>query len=391
VAFRRPRRGLLDFLLVLLCLWAAAYHTPPGALVRGLLARLVGVRTSALPLLAYYTGGAGADAAPAAGGGGAPGGLAPPRLRPAASAREALAWGLHAVLEEPAGAAAARRAGAGALLGRAPGRGGVALLAGSARASPEGTRAALDAVAARLGPGGEAAAVAAFFFGEPAARFALQRAQASGGAGGEGGEGGEGGGARGTPDAGPGLAALRPHLPPGSEEPLALTARALMLGTAYALRWPAPERAPVTSPFGARAHPLLGGVRMHEGVDVGLPPGTPVRAAAGGRVLRASEDAVNGRLVVLDHGHGVTSAYLHNSALEVRAGEQVQPGQVVARSGSTGRSSGPHLHYQVELAGEAVDPLRLHGLGSPPPPAPPPPSAPLVREAAGRGPAGGGR
>ncbi|MCI0668829.1 MAG: M23 family metallopeptidase [Myxococcaceae bacterium] len=329
-AFMRPRRGLLDFVLVALCLWAAGYHTPLGALVRSTASWLTGVRTSAQPLLAYYTGGVY--------GAGEAGGTSTsvPKFRAPPSPREALAWGVHAVVgEQPperwvvADAVAAR-------FGQPRGRWreeGPAV---------ERTRRVLDALVRELGA--EEAAVVAFFYGESVARFAVRRVRASG------------------EDVV--LGSLRRHLPPGQEDALALASRALMLGTVFSLRWPVVVRAPITSPFGVREHPVLGGTRPHTGVDIGLPIGTQVRAVAAGRVLRASEDAVNGRLVVLDHGRGVTTAYLHNSALRVEVGDEVEAGQVLALSGNTGLSSGPHLHYQLELAGEPVDPLRFRTSGA---------------------------
>jgi murein DD-endopeptidase MepM/ murein hydrolase activator NlpD len=100
-------------------------------------------------------------------------------------------------------------------------------------------------------------------------------------------------------------------------------------------------------------------------VDLAVPFDTEIRASGAGIVRRASEDDVNGRVVILDHGRGVTTAYCHNSALLVAVGDRVERGQVIARSGSTGRSTGPHLHYQLELGHEAVDPLRFRTLVEP--------------------------
>ena len=102
----------------------------------------------------------------------------------------------------------------------------------------------------------------------------------------------------------------------------------------------------------------LGGHRLHAGVDLGIAVGAPVRAVAAGVVRRASSDGVNGRIVVLDHGRGVSTLYCHNDALLVRSGERVTKGQVIARTGNSGLSTGPHLHYQLDLAGEPADPLR---------------------------------
>jgi murein DD-endopeptidase MepM/ murein hydrolase activator NlpD len=154
------------------------------------------------------------------------------------------------------------------------------------------------------------------------------------------------------------LEPLAENLPPGYADKVALASQAMTLGTAYALSWPLPEAVRVTSPFGQREHPILGGRRMHNGIDLGAPSGTGVRAVASGIVRRASSDATNGRIVIVDHGRGVSTLYCHNDELLVRAGDRVARGQLLSRSGSTGRSTGPHLHYQLELAGQPVDPLR---------------------------------
>jgi murein DD-endopeptidase MepM/ murein hydrolase activator NlpD len=102
----------------------------------------------------------------------------------------------------------------------------------------------------------------------------------------------------------------------------------------------------------------LGGRKLHAGVDLGVPVGALVRATGAGIVRRASSDGVNGRILVLDHGRGVVTVYCHNEALLVHDGQRVEKGQPVAHSGNSGRSTGPHLHYQLDLAGQAVDPLR---------------------------------
>jgi murein DD-endopeptidase MepM/ murein hydrolase activator NlpD len=119
----------------------------------------------------------------------------------------------------------------------------------------------------------------------------------------------------------------------------------------------------VTSPFGYRIHPTLGIRKLHTGVDLGVSVGTQVRAVSGGVVRRASEDRVNGKVLVIDHGRGVSTAYCHNSDLLVSAGQRVDRGAVVALSGSSGRSTGPHLHYQLELGHEPFDPLGFRGAG----------------------------
>jgi len=179
------------------------------------------------------------------------------------------------------------------------------------------------------------AALIALFCGEDAARYAQEEARS------------------GT------LEDLARALPPRSEACVARAGQAATLGEAYALGWPLPESVRITSPFGVREHPLLGGPRLHTGVDLGTPVGTPVHAVESGVVRRASSDGINGRILVLDHGRGVTTTYCHNDALLVRNGQRVERGQVIARTGRSGRTTGPHLHYQLDLAGEPVDPLRF--------------------------------
>lgn len=107
----------------------------------------------------------------------------------------------------------------------------------------------------------------------------------------------------------------------------------------------------VTSYYGARWG------RMHEGLDIAAPSGTPVVAAAAGTVISAGWGGGYGNLVVIDHGNGIATAYAHNASLTVVAGQQVQQGQLIAYVGSTGNSTGPHVHFEVRSGGNAVDPL----------------------------------
>jgi len=115
------------------------------------------------------------------------------------------------------------------------------------------------------------------------------------------------------------------------------------------LSWPV--SGPVTSGFGVRWG------RMHEGIDIAVGQGTPVRAAAAGTVLYAGWMEGYGNLVVIDHGNGLSTAYGHNSSLASAVGQTVATGQVVAYSGSTGHSTGPHVHFEVRVNGSPVDPL----------------------------------
>jgi murein DD-endopeptidase MepM/ murein hydrolase activator NlpD len=117
----------------------------------------------------------------------------------------------------------------------------------------------------------------------------------------------------------------------------------------YGLVWPV--SASITSPFGWRWG------RMHEGVDLGASYGSPIHAAAGGTVIYAGWLGGYGNLVVIDHGGGIATAYGHQSHIAVGDGEHVEQGQVIGYVGSTGHSTGPHLHFEVRVNGGAVDPL----------------------------------
>lgn len=117
------------------------------------------------------------------------------------------------------------------------------------------------------------------------------------------------------------------------------------------------------SAFGNRIDPFNRRLAFHSGVDFALPSGSEVRAAAGGRVRSAGRRAGYGNLLVIDHGNGLTTRYAHLSRIEVKVGELVTPGQRVATVGSTGRSTGPHLHFEVKQQGRFVDPQRFLALG----------------------------
>jgi murein DD-endopeptidase MepM/ murein hydrolase activator NlpD len=114
----------------------------------------------------------------------------------------------------------------------------------------------------------------------------------------------------------------------------------------------------VTSPYGVRMDPFLRQLAMHTGVDFRGEPGDPVRAAAAGKVVQAERNGGYGLMVEIDHGNGIVTRYAHLSAVAVSEGATVDVGSTIGRIGSTGRSTGPHLHYEVRLNGEAVDPQR---------------------------------
>lgn len=111
----------------------------------------------------------------------------------------------------------------------------------------------------------------------------------------------------------------------------------------------------LTSPFGMRRHPILRSTRMHQGQDFGAPHGTTIRAAADGVIISASRNRGYGNVIIIDHGGGMTTVYAHCSSFIVRSG-RVKRGQPIARVGSTGLSTGPHLHFEVRINGRAVNP-----------------------------------
>jgi len=117
----------------------------------------------------------------------------------------------------------------------------------------------------------------------------------------------------------------------------------------------------LTSSYGWRQHPLTGRYTVHEGLDFSAPPGTPILAAAGGVVVESSFHPSYGNMVEIDHGDGLMTRYAHAQALLVKRGDLIERGQLVARVGSTGRSTGPHLHFEVRLAGQALDPKLFLG------------------------------
>lgn len=135
----------------------------------------------------------------------------------------------------------------------------------------------------------------------------------------------------------------------GPRDPLANTLEALSL----------PVAGRVTSGFGRRQDPITGEASTHSGLDVGAPAGTPIRVPAGGVVLSAGPKGGYGNAVEIDHGNGVVTLYGHAAEVLVSPGEFVQPGQEIATVGSSGRSTGPHLHFEVRVGGRPVDPSRV--------------------------------
>jgi murein DD-endopeptidase MepM/ murein hydrolase activator NlpD len=130
------------------------------------------------------------------------------------------------------------------------------------------------------------------------------------------------------------------------------------------LRMPLAGDPSVTSPFGYRPDPFLGRPELHPGVDLAEPYGSEIRAAAAGRVVHAGPAGGYGNMVEIDHGNGLATRYAHMSEVLVEEGQEVDKDAVVGRLGSTGRSTGPHLHYEVRVDGEPVDPERYLRAGA---------------------------
>ena len=136
------------------------------------------------------------------------------------------------------------------------------------------------------------------------------------------------------------------------------------------VRRPTVGDAEVTSSYGVRLDPFLRQPAMHTGVDFRGETGDPVLASANGEVVQAERNGGYGLMVEIDHGNGLTSRYAHLSAIAVAAGAKVKAGDVIGRIGSTGRSTGPHLHFEIRMQGDLTDPqrflragLRLHEAG----------------------------
>ncbi|MBV8725080.1 MAG: peptidoglycan DD-metalloendopeptidase family protein [Candidatus Eremiobacteraeota bacterium] len=130
-------------------------------------------------------------------------------------------------------------------------------------------------------------------------------------------------------------------------------------GAAGSFSWPVTGT--ITSPFGWRSNPFGGAPEFHQGLDIAAPTGTTVTAAAAGTVIMAQWYGGYGNYILIDHGGGYSTGYGHLSAIFVSTGQTVARGQAIGAVGSTGQSTGPHLHFEVRIAGKPVDPApRLH-------------------------------
>jgi len=119
-----------------------------------------------------------------------------------------------------------------------------------------------------------------------------------------------------------------------------------------------PVEGNVTSRYGMRENPFTGASSFHSGIDISASPGTPIRATADGIVIHSGRTQYSGYLVVLEHGHGFKTIYAHNKKNLVKVGQTVKRGEVIAYVGSTGQSTGPHVHYEVWEKGKVVNPKK---------------------------------
>ena len=122
-----------------------------------------------------------------------------------------------------------------------------------------------------------------------------------------------------------------------------------------AMGWPC--SGPITSPFGYRTHPIFGTTIFHAGIDIGVDYGTPIHAADSGVVVYSGWISGYGNAVIIDHGSGISTLYGHNQSLAVSEGQSVSKGSVIAYAGSTGNSTGPHCHFEVDVNGSPVNPM----------------------------------
>jgi murein DD-endopeptidase MepM/ murein hydrolase activator NlpD len=139
----------------------------------------------------------------------------------------------------------------------------------------------------------------------------------------------------------------------GAQVP-ALRTHVVEAHTSFAFMWPG--RGVITSGFGLRRHPVFGIMHVHTGVDLAAVWGSPVLAAADGRVIYTGWFGGYGKIVVIDHGEGISTLYGHLSQWMVASNDDVHRGQVIARVGNTGYSTGPHIHFEIRINGTPVDP-----------------------------------
>lgn len=127
----------------------------------------------------------------------------------------------------------------------------------------------------------------------------------------------------------------------------------------YPIRRPLPAEQTISSPYGSRIDPFHRRPSFHSGIDIRAPTGLPVQATAAGVVVSAGNAGGYGLRVEVSHGAGLVTRYAHMSTIDVREGQRISAGDIVGKVGSTGRSTGPHLHYEIRRAGNTIDPMRM--------------------------------
>lgn len=313
-----PRRGLLDFVLTVVACAAVYGQTPVGGLIDRGLAWTLGTDRPQKPLTSFFDFARGDSDGPTA------------------EELERLAE----VRVQPAGALGrlAQRRGVSIALARA-----IDLAAGESTARTVDITERVEAMSARLGH--LDAALEAFVLGEDEVTRAIDRARRDG---------------RAEPETQRGHERYLTRIQ--RERAAPYVNQVMAIYTALTFEWPVGTPHRISSPFGYRGDPFLGTRRFHNGVDLAIRVGTEIRSAGEGRVKYATYDGVNGYFVKMTHGYGLSTAYCHNSELLVRPGDRALQGQVIALSGNTGRSTGPHLHYIVRIGRKAIDPEQF---GSP--------------------------
>lgn len=160
------------------------------------------------------------------------------------------------------------------------------------------------------------------------------------------------------------LSSTRPRIVPeyavkAGEKPILTNNSALTTANSAAVSFQMPVEGRISSNFGTRFHPVDRKTKFHGGMDIAVPKGTPIGAAANGEVVFAGWKGGYGKLVIIRHPDGRESRYGHLDKINVEAGDTVFAGQNIAASGSTGKSTGPHLHFEIRENGQAVDPRKV--------------------------------
>jgi len=363
----RRRRGLLDFVLLIGLAWGVYAATPIGAVVE----TAIRVSRGQKDHPSWFATFRGRDTAAASSTGtvatAAMGQLArgslPPALIKAAADHDVDADAL-AALVAVRGACDFSACGADA-----PDRLAMFVPGAVGRVDVDVLAAGLQAAKAALTTRNDELALEALFLGAPSLTLAVEQARRS------------------ALDAADDVEVHAPFLSPGQRRgPLQGALAVLLVHRLRTLAWPA-DGFRISSPYGERVHPVTGKVSLHNGTDIATPTGTPLKAAHNGTVKRASVDSISGNYVVLDHGLGVQTTYCHLSEVDSVEKHRVAREGVIGLSGSTGRVTGPHLHYILRVNATAVDaeqyghaPGNIGALTAPslPPPPPPPEKAPVA-------------